>query len=56
MIGIETDAQARIAVAREVAESRRAQFARHRAERQPVIPKRFTKPAMRFRIRSATRA
>lgn len=56
MIGIETDAKARIAIAREIAESRRAQFARQRVEREPAMPKRWLKPAMRPRIRSASRA
>jgi hypothetical protein len=56
MIGIETDAKARIAIAREIAESRGAQFARQRIERGPAVPKRSPKPAMRPRVRSASRA
>jgi hypothetical protein len=56
MIGIESDAQARIAIAREIAESRRAQFARHRIARAPAMAKRSPKPALRLRIRSASRA
>jgi hypothetical protein len=56
MIGIETDAKARIAIAHEIAESRRAQFARHRIERAPGMRIRVPKPAIRPRIRSASRA
>ena len=56
MIGIESDSKARLAVAREIADSRRAQFARYRVERTPGVQKPSTRPAMRLRIRSASRA
>jgi hypothetical protein len=56
MIGIESDSKARLAIAREIAESRRTQFARHRIERDPSMPKPSTRPALRLRIRSASRA
>jgi hypothetical protein len=56
MIGIESDSKARLAVAREIADSRRAQFARYRVERAPSVLKPATRSAMRLRIRSASRA
>jgi hypothetical protein len=56
MIGIESDSRARLAIAREIAESRRAQFVRHRIERRPSASKPSTRPALRLRIRSASRA
>jgi hypothetical protein len=56
MIGIESDSRARLAIAREIAESRRAQFVRHKSERRPGTPAAATRPAFRLRIRSASRA
>ena len=56
MIGIESDSTARLAIAREIAESRRTQFARHRIERKPSLPAFSTRSALRLRIRSASRA
>jgi hypothetical protein len=56
MIGIESDSRSRLAVAREIAESRRAQFIRHRTERKPSMTARSARPAIRLRIRSASRA
>jgi hypothetical protein len=55
MIGIETDSRARLAIAREIAESRRAQFVRHKSERRPRTPA-LARPTLRLRIRSASRA
>jgi hypothetical protein len=58
MIGIESDSRARLAIAREIAESRRAQFVRHKSEQRPSTPARSARPALRLRlrIRSASRA
>jgi hypothetical protein len=56
MIGIESDSRARLAIAREIAESRRKQFARHRIERKPSLAAISTRSALRLRIRSASRA
>jgi hypothetical protein len=56
MIGIETAATARIAVAREIAESRRAQFARYRAHQKPRTSAPAARRSGRARIRSASRA
>jgi hypothetical protein len=57
MIGIETEAATRIAIARETAETRRAQFARHRAQPRPAAPSSTAAArAHRHRIRSASRA
>jgi hypothetical protein len=56
MIGIETDVAARIAIAREVAEERRRQFGRHRAQPRPRTPVHAAVRAGRPRIRSASRA
>jgi hypothetical protein len=55
MIGIETDSRARLAIAREIAESRRAQFVRHKSERRPITLAAAARPALRLRIRSASR-
>ena len=55
MIGIESDSRARLAIAREIAESRRAQFVRHKSERRPSTSA-AARPALRLRIRSASRA
>ena len=55
MIGIESDSRARLAIAREIAESRRAQFIRHKSERRPGTVA-AARPALRLRIRSASRA
>jgi hypothetical protein len=56
MIGIETHAAARIAIAREIAEERRRQFARHRAQPRPRTPAHAAFRSGRSRIRSASRA
>jgi hypothetical protein len=57
MIGIETATAERIAMARELAQARRAQFRRARREAAPVAPERRTGlQAVRPRIRSASRA
>lgn len=56
MIGLESDSRARLAIAHEIAEARRAQFARHRIARKPGLEKPSTRPALRLRIRSASRA
>jgi hypothetical protein len=56
MIGIESDSRARLAIAREIAESRRAQFVRHKSEQRPSTKARSARPAFRLRIRSASRA
>jgi hypothetical protein len=56
MIGIESDSRARLAIAREIAESRRTQFVRHKSERRPSTPAGASRPTLRLRIRSARRA
>jgi hypothetical protein len=57
MIGIESTAAERIAMAREIAEGRRRQFQRHRSEAKPTA---YERPrairAIRPRVRSASRA
>jgi hypothetical protein len=57
MIGIETAADARIAIAREIAAGRRAQYQRGRIQPKPAA--RTKRPAIRWsprRMRSASRA
>jgi hypothetical protein len=56
MIGIESDSRARLAIAREIAESRRAQFVRHKIERKTRTSASSARPTLRLRIRSASRA
>jgi hypothetical protein len=57
MIGIETATAERIALARELAQERRAQFRRAQRGAAPVAPERRTAlQATRPRIRSASRA
>jgi hypothetical protein len=56
MIGIESDSRARLAIAREIAESRRAQFVGHKSERRPSMRTGAARPTLRLRIRSASRA
>jgi hypothetical protein len=57
MIGIESTAGERIAMAREIAEGRRRQFQRHRSQAKPTAYEapRATR-ATRPRVRSASRA
>ena len=57
MIGIESVAHARLAIAREIAAERRAQFLRHRAQPKPAAAPKAQAAfrSSRRRIRSASR-